>query len=256
MLERQTVGQSGGGAAGGIDRLMERASVALEATRYFEAERLALQGLRRSYDAGDFETMARVLLPLQEARRQKRQQAVESGRRVVVSDLRTLGDIAPGCYLVQPPLLGIDGRSLRETADGMQAPVLVIAREPLTRDGKWPVVSVTEGLSLRVKVEPPRPMTRVETSKTKDEMGLPGAEAPPREWFEAAEEAIGDVGLAKLKSEEPAAWLVDDLMRYLDAQPSHEKLHQRLAEECRRASTENLPEEERHRPPLSDPFEF
>jgi hypothetical protein len=244
----------GAGAAAAIERLMERASVALENTKYFEAERLASQALTRAHRAGDFEAMARILLPLQEARRQKRQIAVDAGRRFVVSDLRQVRDIEPGCYLAQPPLLGIDARSLRETADGMQIPVLVIAREPLMRDGRWPVVSVTEGISLRARIDPPRPMKRIEESKTKDEMGLPGAAPPPREWFEAAEEAIGDAGLAKLKPEEPASWRVDDLMIYLDAQPSHEKLHQRLAEECRQALRENLPEEHRHRPPVDDPF--
>jgi hypothetical protein len=97
-------------------------------------------------------------------------------------------------------------------------------------------------------------MTRREESKTKDEMGLPGAEAPARAWFERAEEAIGDAGLAKLKPEEPAAWRVDDLVVFLDAQPSHEKLHQRLAEECRRAAHENIPDGQRHRPESDDPF--
>src|SRR5689334_10244420 len=62
-----------------IDRMMERASTALEAMRYFEAERLASTALRRAHAAADFERMARILLPLQEARRQKRQLAVDSG---------------------------------------------------------------------------------------------------------------------------------------------------------------------------------
>ena len=239
-----------------VDRLMERASVALEATEYFEAERLAAQALQRAHQAGDFEAMTRILLPLQEARRQKRQAAVECGNRFVVSDLRTVDDIRPGCYMIQPPLLGVDARSFRETADGMRVPVLAIAREPLTRESKWPVVAVGDGISLRVRIEPPYAVTRIEASKTKDESGMPGAPAPSREWFEFAEEAIGDAGLLKLKADEPAAWRVDDLVRFVDAHPSHEKLHQRLAQECLAALRENIPEEQRHRPPMSDPFGF
>jgi hypothetical protein len=236
----------------GIDRLMERASAALEGTRYFEAERLAGRALRAAHRAWDLEAMARISLPLQEARRQIRQQAVESGRRELVAERRGARRAEPGCYLVQPPLLGVDARALREAAWGREVPVLVLAREPLTREGKWPVVAVGEGLSIRAWVVPVRPMTRLEGSPTKDELGLPGAAAPGSDWFEAAEEAVGDAALARLRADEPAAWRMGDVLRYLDAHPTHERLHQRLAVECRLAAREDLPEAGRQRPRMSD----
>lgn len=144
----------------------------------------------------------------------------------------------------------------REVAESSGSPVLALAREPLARDGKWPVVVVADGVSVRTKVDPPWPVSRVEKSPTKDEFFDGASRPPPREWFEGAEEALGDAAILKLKADEPAAWRVDDLLRYLDAHPSHEKLHQRLAEECRLAARENLPEERRHRPSMDDVFEF
>jgi hypothetical protein len=235
-----------------VDRLMERASAALEGTRYFEAERLAGRALAAAHRGWDLEAMARIALPLQEARRQVRQRAVDSGRRELVSAPKGVRRPEAGCYLVQPPLLGIDARVLREAVWGREIPALVLAREPLNREGKWPLVAVGERLSIRTWVMPPGPVTRREESPTRDELGLPGAPAPSSEWFEAAEEALGDAAIARLKPGEPAAWRLGDLLRYLDAHPTHEKLHQRLAAECRLALREDLPPERRVRPRMSD----
>ncbi len=240
-----------------IDRLMERASRALEKTQYFEAERFCKDALRRAHEAADFERLARICMPLQEARRQKRQLAVDSGLVMVFSDprqLRGVGhDIMPGCYLLQPPLLGVDARNLRDEADSLNVPVFVLCREPLTKDLKWPVVAVGQ-VSVRTRVDTPVPLTRNEKSVSRDDyLGLP---PPTTQWFESTAEAMGDWAIAKLKMDEPAAWRVDDLVRYLEAHPDHEKLHQRLEEACRKAMTEELPEGQLHRPMGDDPFSF
>jgi hypothetical protein len=237
-----------------IDRLMERATRALLATRYFEAERLASAALRRAHSAHDFGRMARILLPLQEARRQKRQLAVDAGERFLVST-PWRGGMVPGCYLFQPPQIGADARAFREAADAAQVPVFVLTREPLTRDGKWPVVAVGV-VSVRARVDPPWPLERVETRVTRDAVDGVTYGPPEVPWFEAAAEAIGDAVIAKLNPADPAAWRVDDLMEFLDAHPDHEKLHQRLADECRLAMNEDLPEGRRHRPKVDDPFSF
>jgi len=240
-----------------IDTLMERASRALVATKYFEAERLAARALQRAHAANDFERMARIVLPLQEARRQKRQLAIDSGQRFLSGSMAMAAGemgIEPGCYLFQPPVIAADARVFRELADAKGVPVLVITREPLTREGKWPVVAVGV-VSARARVSPPWPLERVEGTITKDNV-KDGSEPPGPEWFEAAAEAMGDAAIARLKPEDPAAWRVDDLMEFLDAHPDHEKLHQRLAENCRKAMTEVLPEGRRRRPAADDPFSF
>src|SRR5688572_1720456 len=100
-----------------IDGTMERASAALVAMRYFEAERLCLRALGRAYELFDYERMARILMPLQEARRLKRQLAVDAGAvRVVGSAAEVRGPVAAGCYLFRPPLIGADARAFRERA--------------------------------------------------------------------------------------------------------------------------------------------
>ena len=119
----------------------------------------------------------------------------------------------------------------------------------------YPVVAVNGTVSVRTRVDPPVKLERVETVITRDAIDE-ASEPPPVSWFENAAESLGDAALARLKADEPAAWRVDDLMGYLDCHPDHEKLHQRLADECRSAMTQPLPEGRRHRPLLDDPFSF
>ena len=238
-----------------IDRLMDRASLALAETRYFDAANDAAHALNRARRDNDFERMARICLPLQEARRQIRQVATDTvsqrGTVQVVShpgDLR--GPLQPGCYLIQPPMIGADSRVLRETAFKRRIPIAVLAREPLTRKGLWPLVGVGE-VSVRVQVDPPKPLERRDDHITKD-----GYEGPVSlAWFESAGEALGDKAIADLDPDLHPHWRVDEMMEALDAYPEHEKLHQALAAACRDAI--GIPDPVGRRPsPLDNPFSF
>ncbi|MBK7404040.1 MAG: hypothetical protein IPJ41_05275 [Phycisphaerales bacterium] len=234
-----------------IDGLMERASVALGEGAYAEAERLAQRCLRSARAWLDFVRMARIVLPLQEARRQIREQAMDAGPVALV---RTPGDVPRplrrGCYLLQPPMIGRDGRSLRETAARKAVPVCVLAREPLMRSGQWPVVAVGP-LVVRVRVDPPWPVERVEQSMSKDR----DDRLPPREWFASTSEALGDAAIARLVPGDHPHYRVDDLLDFLDAHPEHEKLHQELEAACRAAIGTAEPELPRRRG-IDDPYSF
>lgn len=252
---------------------MERASRALERMDYFLAERLAWDSLCRAHAAADFDRMSRIILPLLEARRQKRQLATDvvhlTGGVPIIADPAFIDNDppVPGCFLFQPPVIAAEARIYRDAADAGDIPTLILTREPMTRDGLWPIVSV--GLTtLRTKVVPPYapaspspssssppppwPAARQGTGITRDDV-RPETHIIPLPWFEAAAEQLGDAALARLEPSEPAAWHVDDLMEFLEAFPDHEKLHQRLEEACLRAGRDNLPEEQRHRPE-GDPF--
>ncbi len=239
------------GAIHPIDRLMDRASQALAETRYFEAANHAAHALHRARRADDFERMARICLPLQEARRQIRQLATDAGTVRLVShpdDVR--GSLEPGCYLIQPPMIGADARVLRETAFKRRIPISVLAREPLTRKALWPIVGVGE-ISVRVQIDPPEPLQRVEDHITKDRFAGEVSVA----WFEAAGEALGDSAIAKLDAGLHPHWKVDELMEALEAVPEHEKLHQALAQACREAMGTERPMGRRPSP-FDNPFSF
>ena len=90
-----------------IDDLMDKVSESLIRTAYFEAERMATKAMGMARQENDFERMARIVMPLLEARRQRLQQAL-TVKKVVVLDQEITEEmkIKPGCYLVQPPLVG------------------------------------------------------------------------------------------------------------------------------------------------------
>lgn len=209
-----------------IDETMEKASQALATMDYFEADRLCSRALDRSWGLKDYERMARICLPLQEARRQIRQLAADARRVFVLSSqLPRSGPLEPGCYLLEPPLLGIDGHTLRGVAHGKRVPALVLTREPLTRKGTWPIVAVGTGpttpISIRVYVQPLESL-------------------PTPEWFLDVLEKLGDQAIANVKPG-PAIFRVEDYLHALDALPEHEKLMQALEAACRLAIIEPNP---------------
>lgn len=227
-----------------IDQVMEEAAQALTSGRYAEAERLSLEAFNEAHSAFDYERMARILLPLQEARRQRRQQAADVKkltRLASYSDLEALltgaKPIHPGCYLIEPLLVAADGRELRERALADDVPVFVLVREPLTRLGQWPIVAVGP-VTVRTRVAPPK--------------------KPDVSWVLRTGEELGDAALARIESTDSAATRVERLTELLAAIPDHEKIHQALMAACEAAHHEaaNRPKK-RERPRKiedDDPF--
>lgn len=104
-----------------IDAIMEQASEALARMHYIRCERLCLEALQLARQGGDFDLYARILLPLQEARRQRRQTALDAGVVVLTRKQepldRVLDDHRAGCLLlVGPPFDEADEQALRQTA--------------------------------------------------------------------------------------------------------------------------------------------
>lgn len=104
-----------------IDELMEQASQKLVAMDYLACERLCLVALALAREARDFQRYARILLPLQEARRQRRQIAADAGV-VVLGEPRLAAeqvlDAHPGgcLMLLSPPYSPDDEAAVRVLA--------------------------------------------------------------------------------------------------------------------------------------------
>ncbi len=246
-------------AANPIDTLMERASRALAETRYFDAATLCTEALRQARAADDFGRMARICLPLQEARRWIRQTALETGPIRLIAGAKDIPDpLVPGCYLFQPPLVGVDARQFRLQAWERGVPVFVLCREPMNREGLWPVVGVGEKVA-RVRIAPPAGVERAEgpgRPVTGDR--IVGPITP--EWFSDAGEALGDRAMLDAESagepDDHPAWRVDDYLDRLEACPEHEKFLQALARACRAAMGTTTPPDRRRRRGLDDPNAF
>jgi hypothetical protein len=226
-----------------VDTAMERASQALVATDYFEAEKHCVKALQLARGANDFERMARICLPLQEARRQRRLAACEIPGCVELREMPAEDEaIVPGRYIIEPPLVGVRARELRLLAQSRRIPVCVLAREPQTKAGKWPIVGVGTGprepVVVRAYVEPPM----------SGDINVA--------WFMAAQEALGDAAIKKAPSGVPADHHVDDLLDLLEAAPDHERLIQEVAQACRMAFGTTPTTLPRRRPIVEDAFSF
>ena len=203
-----------------VDALMERASAALESAKYFDCERLASEALELAHADHDYDRMARILLPLQEARRNRRLAAIDTGSIGVLEEMPAEEEsIESGCYLIQPPLVGADGRELRERALSDGAPVLVVVREPKTRLGLWPIVMIGP-VTVRTRVDPPKSEKKIDMA-----------------WLVGATEALGDEAIAAVDPDIAAADRVSALLDRLNTVVDHEKLHQALMDACHQAAS-------------------
>lgn len=206
-------------SSGNIDELMTQAESALRAGRWFEAERLAQKALSSARRIESWDAMARIVLPLQEARRLRLSKAFDTKRVAIVeSPVHDADAVAPGCYLVQPPLVGADARRLRLAALRQEVFAAVICREPLSQLKLCPIVAIG-AITIRARVQPPKNIKK-----------------PTLEWFIGAMEALGDAAIEALDSGLDLDRQIDHVLACIDSIPDHEKLHQLLGDMCRSAS--------------------
>lgn len=201
-----------------IDELMDRASEALAATGYFEAERECVRAMDLALRTADFERLARLVLPLQEARRQIRLAAADSGRAGVIRSREELaGHPLTGLFVLEPPLTARDAWEQRQRSRESSCASVYLAMTP---DGRG------------VSAWGPRGEIRA---------ALPG-DGPPtpgtsefEAWFLSALEALsraavrGAVG-APLER-------VRSLAAALEAHPEDEAAHQALGAAAREAAS-------------------
>ena len=234
---------------GQLEGLIGRAEAALSVHKWFEAIGPSERAMKSARAAGTLGPMARAAEILGGARAAVRAEALGVGS-VFVMDSPSARATEPGCYLVQPPLIGAEARSLRETLERRGVPALVVCREPMTHAGLWPLVGVGE-IVVRVQVDPPAGVEKSD-GVTHDRLTAP----PPVGWFDTASAALGARALAEFDPDEPAWYRVDDLLDRLDAAADHAPLYEALAATCREAATRPVPTLPRRRPLVDDPFSF
>lgn len=204
-----------------IDQLMERAGEALASGDYFGCERLASEALELAHLAKDWDRMARILMPLEEARRQKRLAAADTGevhRIDSVDELLEMDTIKPGCWLLEPLIVGAHGREFRARADAQGVPIIVIVREPETQLGDWPLAMLGP-VVVRTRVSPPEELTP--------------------EWFLAAAESMGEEAIESVQIDIEPETRINRLMDRLLTLRDHDELHQVVAQACRAALSES-----------------
>ncbi|MCC7147468.1 MAG: hypothetical protein IT443_13580 [Phycisphaeraceae bacterium] len=213
-----------------IANLMESASQALAGMEYLACESLCLKALAAAREEEDWDGYARILLPLQESRRQRRQIAADGTVRLGTTQLdgpieKWLGTLAPGCVVLTRPWTTQDAAKLAEVSRRQGLFVEWLCCENESDAANWRL-SAAEGLELNCQ----RPAPAAELC----EKWLAGPGAPAAtEWFLTTCEVLGDLALAQVDAPLGSGERVAQLEACLRVVTDHEILHQRLWEAAR-----------------------
>jgi len=189
-----------------LDQQMEHASEALARMDYLRCEELALDALTRARSARDWALYARILLPLQESRRQRRMIAADGGVRF--HDGKPPAESC--CLIVTKPYFAADARKLRDSAAAGKHFVEVLFVDSERASPRWRIKSFA-GPAVACEVA-----------------ALDEAKQQASDWFLDACEALGDAALKQVDAPVGDVDRVAALEQSLEVVTDHEILHQRL----------------------------
>ena len=232
--------------AGDLDTTMQRASEALARLDYLTCERLCLEALAAARRAGDWPYYRRVLLPLQESRRQRRMIAADGSIRLGTADLgddvsNWLDQLDAGCIAVTWPHSAETARQLSQAALDRRLHVQVLFADCPADAAQWTIQSYRGPHVGCVRPAPPGAWINRWLSPATDnpvaDSSPPQRSADqlnlslyPADWFLDACEALGDTALAQVEAGLTGSDLVEALQRCLEVVTDHEILHQRLSD--------------------------
>ena len=211
-----------------LDDVMETASQALAELDYARCESLCVGALGKARDAADWVMYQRVLLPLQEARRQRRQAALDGpillGTPKQFDDhTQLLGDVQQGCVVLTWPYTASDAAAVSQLLRDKQLPIEVLFADNASDAETWRVTSYAgPGLSIDL----PAPKSEWVGQWTEASSLTPPT---PAHWFMQASEALGNAALAAIEAGPGTLDYLQALEQALACVDDHEILHQRLA---------------------------
>lgn len=208
---------------------METASQALAKLDYARCEALCLQALGQARDQADWVMYRRVLLPLQETRRQKRQAALDGPIRLGTAEREDdvaalIGELDQGCVVLTWPYTAADAMSLHRVVRDKALPIEVLFADNEAGDAAWWITSFAQP-ALRVELPAPN-------AQWVGQWIGPSSTAAPAaaHWFMRASEALGNTALAQIVATPGTPEHLQALEQSLSAVGDHEILHQRLAD--------------------------
>ncbi len=236
-----------------IDQIMERASQVLAGMDYLECEALCVQALALARQRRDWDYYARILLPLQESRRQRRIIAAAGVVRLGTSETppdaaaSLLEKFDSGCIVLTHPLNALDAAALQTEARTRRRHIEVLFADNPANAATWTLRSFN---GTQVSLTTPAPpadwrdrwLTPDEQRTMAAPVVLPGTPqeeivtttpTTPADWFLVAMEALGDAALARVDASLESEARLKALETCLEAVTDHEILHQRLADTAR-----------------------
>jgi len=200
-----------------VRTLIEQSNAANTDGDWYDAESHACEAMELAYKGVDFLRMSVAVEALCACRMARRDAAVSCGAMFAFDS--DIGDdnyeLAEGCWLIEPPRVGADGRDLREMASQAKIAMLTVCREPMTTTGLWPLAAVGP-MVIRARIRPPQEITP--------------------NWFVSAVEALGASAIDDVDPDSGAIDRVEELLLRLQTIPDALCLHEALLGACREAA--------------------
>lgn len=208
-----------------LTAMMEAASAKLVAMEYLACEAACLDALAAARAQQDWRQYARTVMPLQEARRQRRMIAADAVVQLGSAegyDAETFG--AAGCVVLTHPDHEERALATLDAARRDGGHVEVLFADNPADAARWTLRSF-EGPEVSVEVHAPLEALR-NAPLHPDETN--GTGVTPRHWFVNASEALGDAALALVEAPRGSRERVEQLEGFITACGDHELLHQAL----------------------------
>lgn len=224
-----------------LDATMEEAGAALAQMDYLTCETLCLQALAASREQKNWAAYGRILMPLQETRRQRRMIAADGTIRLGTASLEGspehwLDQCDTGAIVVTHPHDAKLAAKLATAARQRRQYVEVLFAGSDANEERWTLRSFA-GPATTCEIDAPPtawidawlPAEKVAASATTTEPATTATGINPGTWFIDATERLGDAALENLAGRSPDESLIQALEESLLVVVDHELLHQRLS---------------------------
>lgn len=232
-------------AVADLDATMEEAGAALAQMDYLTCEKLCLQALAAAREQKNWAAYGRILMPLQETRRQRRMIAAEGTIRLGTTSLdgspeQWLEQCETGAILVTHPHDANVAAKLAALAQERRQYVEVLFADNLAKtdasDARWTLRSFN-GPETTCEIDaPPREWIdawlsaeNISATATPAEPSALSTGINPGTWLIDATEQLGDAALMNVADRTPDESLIQTLEESLQVVADHELLHQKLS---------------------------
>lgn len=193
-------------------------------TQRFGAEKKIFEDLDRARAMQEWSTLASILQNLVIIK-QKQLKLARNGKRVRLIDCMELVENIKegGRFLVKPPLVGRDASIIGNIFSSSGIPSIVICREPKTKSGRCPVVSLGSGVTVRIQVDEPS-----------------NPDKPTCEWFDKVVDELGNQIVDRIDDFSSSQRQLDYLLAHLSAVPMHVSTYKAAIALCKTLQSENV----------------
>ena len=215
-----------------IDTIMEQASQALAKTQYLEAEQLCFQALTLAKNSSNWQYYSRILLPLQETRRQRRMIAADGLIQLGTSETSLnawQADSTSGCLIVTSQTDESAAHALLQNARKNQRHLEILFAQINTHNNTWSLRMPNQPhISTTLPAPPPTWCERPFPASLIPETGHSPHANGPAGWFLYASEKLGDTAIEHAITTDPIDQRITQLEQALHTIGDHELLHQTL----------------------------